>query len=315
MIFFQKKSRLFKRIWCLFIIGRQVRRQETRPVVRFSVFFYGHAELFDEHLIQVSAAGESGLETDIRNIEICVPHKVVGTLKTDICQVFLERNAEIVAEVVRGIIGGDMLQVRQGVQRNLFHIMCTDIVGEMIEPYRIQLHGIRFFLGDDGAAAVVEKAVQDIENHGSTFEVMKGFFTEVPVGARKQPGEQGLVKRAGTVPDDITVGPEIMESGVDCCIKGILNLEGENHRFFPGAVKGVHLVPADDVDIMLNQGIMGILYKEIHFSIENYTDFHIIVAMRRAGDHIHQKDLQVVHDAVFHYFNFFFLLHMGSCMH
>ena len=99
-VFIEEKSRLLKGIWCLFIIGRQVWRQETRPVVRFSVFFYGHAELFDKHLVQIPGAGETGFQTDICNAEVRVPHQVVGPLEADVRQVFLEGNAEIFPEVV-----------------------------------------------------------------------------------------------------------------------------------------------------------------------------------------------------------------------
>ena len=90
------------------------------------------------------------------------------------------------------------------------------------------------------------------------------------------------MKHTGSIPDDIAAGPEIMQSWVNRCVKGILNLKSQNKSLFPGTVKGVHLVAADDIDVILHQRVMRIFNKQIHFPIKNYTDLHIIVAMRRA---------------------------------
>src|SRR5699024_9725098 len=98
----------------------------------------------------------------------------------------------------------------------------------------------------------------------------------------------------------------------DPAVKIRVYLECENKIFLSGAGKRMNLETIDNIDIPLPQFIFLSVHEQTERALQKNPYFQIVMAVRTAGSHFHDKKFQIIHYRMGYDLKLFFLLHSAS---
>ena len=97
----------------------------------------------------------------------------------------------------------------------------------------------------------------------------------------------------------------------DPAVKIRVYLESENKIFLSGAEKRMDLEAIDNIDVPLPQFIFLPVHEQAERALQKNPYFQIVMAVRTAGSHFHNKKFQIIHYRMGYDLKLFFLRALG----